>query len=187
MWHVTRIVAGSLGGRRISVPAGGTRPTAERVREAMFSAIGSRMDLAGARVLDCYAGSGALGIEALSRGAGYALFVESDRRAAAVLAGNLRALGLREAQVRTGSVQSLADGVPDEPFDLLVADPPYALPARDLRAVLAAFTGNGWLAGGALLVVERPARDGEPAWPDGVEQITTRRYGDTVVCYGRRP
>jgi len=190
MCCVTRIVAGSLGGRRIAVPARGTRPTSERVREAMFSAIDSRMDLTGARVLDCYAGSGALGIEALSRGAGYALFVESDRRAAAVLAENLGRLGVRGAAVRTSTVESFAAGragTAGEPFDLVVADPPYALPAGSLHSVLACLVSNGWLAHGALLAIERPARTGEPAWPDGVESLTTRRYGDTLVCYGRRP
>jgi 16S rRNA (guanine966-N2)-methyltransferase len=187
MWPVTRIVAGSLGGRRIAVPPRGTRPTSQRVREAMFSAICSRLDLDGARVLDCYAGSGALGIEALSRGAGYALFVESDRRAAAVLAANLGSLGLGEAAVRTCTVESLAANAADEqPFDLLVADPPYALPAQSLSAVLASLVHNGWLAHGALLAIERPARSAEPAWPAGVEPITTRHYGDTLVCYGRR-
>jgi 16S rRNA (guanine966-N2)-methyltransferase len=189
MWSVTRIVAGSLGGRRISVPARVTRPTSERVREAMFSAITARTDLAGARVLDCYAGSGALGIEALSRGAGYGLFVESDRRAAAVLAANLAALGLDDATatVRAVPVESMASGRPDAPYDLLVADPPYAVAGEDLTAVVASLVTHGWLAAGALLAVERPARAGELAWPDGVERITTRRYGDTIVCYGRRP
>jgi 16S rRNA (guanine966-N2)-methyltransferase len=191
MWPVTRIVAGSLGGRRIAVPQRGTRPTSERVREAMFSAISARLDLDGARVLDCYAGSGALGIEALSRGAAYALFVESDRRAAAVLGSNLDALGVRNATVRGSTVESLAAApaaaTGEEPFDLLVADPPYALPAPALATVLAALLHNGWLAGGALLAVERPVRSEPLAWPDGVEQITTRRYGDTLVCYGRRP
>jgi len=154
----------------------------------MFSAIASRIDLAGARVLDCYAGSGALGIEALSRGAAYALFVESDRRAAAVLASNLTALGVGAAAVRRATVESFAAVPADqEPFDLLVADPPYATTAEALTAVLAALAGNGWLADAALLAIERPVRSGELAWPDGVEQITTRRYGDTLVCYGRRP
>jgi len=189
MWSVTRIVAGSLGGRRIAVPPRGTRPTSERVREAMFSAITARMDLAGARVLDCYAGSGALGIEALSRGAAHALFVESDRRAAAVLAGNLAALGLRDAAaVRAAAVESFAAiEAAGQPYDLLVADPPYAVSGESLSAVLASLAGHGWLADGALLAIERPARAAELVWPDGVEQITTRRYGDTVVCYGRRP
>lgn len=187
MLAVTRIVAGSLGGRRLAVPARGTRPTSERVREAMFSAICARIDLAGSRVLDCYAGSGALGIEALSRGAGFATFVESDRRAATVLAENLAALGLPAAEVRSTTVEALAAGTPELAYDLLVADPPYALPARSLSAVLAALAAHGWLAAGALLAVERPARAGELDWPGDVETITTKRYGDTIVCYGRRP
>lgn len=155
----------------------------------MFSAISARMDLAGGRVLDCYAGTGALGIEALSRGAEYALFVESNRRAAAVLAGNLAVLGLRDAAaVRTSTVESLAAHPAEgEPYDLLVADPPYEVPGEALSAVLATLVGNGWLTGGALIVIERPARSGELRWPDNVAQVTTRRYGDTLVCYGRRP
>ena len=189
MLPVTRIVAGSLGGRRITVPSKGTRPTSERVREAMFSAISARMDLAGARVLDCYAGSGALGIEALSRGAAYGLFVESDRRAAAVLAGNLAALGLPDATaaVRTAAVESLSAERADAPYDLVVADPPYAVSGEAISAVVASLAAHGWLADGALLAVERPVRAGELIWPDGVGQLTTRRYGDTLVCYGRRP
>jgi 16S rRNA (guanine966-N2)-methyltransferase len=187
---VTRIVAGSLGGRRIAVPPGGTRPTAQRVREAMFSAIESRLNLADARVLDCYAGSGALGIEALSRGARYALFVESDRRNAVVLARNLRQLGLAPARaaVRTSTVETLAAHRSDEPYDLLLADPPYALSDAALSQVLAGLSGNGWITPGGLIVVERPARSGtKPTWPDGVEEIASKRYGDTAVCYGRQP
>jgi len=186
---VTRIVAGSLGGRRIAVPPKGTRPTSQRVREAMFSTICARMDLLGARVLDCYAGSGALGIEALSRGAAYGLFVESDRRAAAVLTANLAALGLAAsvAAVRAATVEAIAASSVDEPYHLLVADPPYAVSGQALATVLAALTAHGWLAPGALLAVERPARSGEQPWPDSVEHLTSRRYGDTIVCYGRRP
>jgi 16S rRNA (guanine966-N2)-methyltransferase len=187
---VTRVVAGSLGGRRIAVPPGGTRPTAERVREAMFSAIQSRLELAGARVLDCYAGSGALGIEALSRGAQYALFVESGRRTAAVLDRNLHLLGLApgRAQVRISAVEALARDRPDQPYDLLLADPPYALTHTQVSRVLADLAGNGWIAPGGLLVVERPARSAAAlTWPQGVDEITTRRYGDTAVCYGRQP
>ncbi|HEY0636544.1 MAG TPA: 16S rRNA (guanine(966)-N(2))-methyltransferase RsmD [Pseudonocardiaceae bacterium] len=184
---MTRIVAGSLGGRRITVPPRGTRPTSERVREAMFSAVEARMELAGARVLDCYAGSGALGIEAISRGAGHVLFVESSRTAAAVLSRNLRALGGGVGEVRATPVEALAALPAPAGYDLVLADPPYALADESLTGVLASLAGNGWLAAGALLVVERPARTAEPAWPAGVEPITTRRYGDTLVCYGRRP
>jgi 16S rRNA (guanine966-N2)-methyltransferase len=187
MAGVTRIVAGRLGGRRIVVPPRGTRPTSERVREAIFSAVAARIELPGARVLDLYAGSGALGIEALSRGAEHALFVESDRRAAAVLRRNLDELGLAGGEVRRASVRSVIDATADGGYDLVLADPPYALDDGDLSGVLSALAGNGWLAPGALLVIERGVRSREPDWPDGVEQITTRRYGDTLVCYGRRP
>lgn len=186
MWPVTRIVAGTLGGRRITVPPRGTRPTSERVREAVFSAVQSRTDLDGARVLDCYAGSGALGIEALSRGAGHVTFVESHRGAAAVLARNLDALGVRGTEVRTATVESVVALTAPAGYDLVLADPPYALTDESLEGVLASLAGNGWLADGALIVVERAARSAEVVWPAGVEPITTRRYGDTLVCYGRR-
>ena len=184
---MTRVVAGRVGGRRITVPPRGTRPTSERVREAIFSALAARMELDGARVLDLYAGSGALGIEALSRGARHALFVESDRRAAEVLRRNLDELGLAGGEVRPTAVAPAVAASPAQPYDLVLADPPYGLAAEQLREVLGSLVRNGWLASGALLAVERAARSGEPGWPDGVEPVTTRRYGDTLVCYGRRP
>lgn len=185
---MTRIVAGTAGGRRIAVPPRGTRPTAERVREAIFSAVTARIDLAGTRVLDLYAGSGALGIEALSRGAGHAVFVESDRAAAGVLRRNLANLGLTGAgQLRQQPVDAVLAGRPDAGYHLVLADPPYDLDAAALDRALAALAGNGWLAPGALVVVERAAGSAEPGWPEGVESVTARRYGDTVVCYGRRP
>jgi 16S rRNA (guanine966-N2)-methyltransferase len=184
---VTRVVAGRVGGRRIAVPPRGTRPTSERVREAIFSAVEARTELERARVLDLYAGSGALGIEALSRGAAHALFVESDRRAATVLRRNLDELGLAGGEVRAAGVMSvLAEPVADA-YDLVFADPPYAMADSELNGVLESLARHGWLAAGALVVVERGLRTGEPDWPRGVEQITTRRYGDTLVCYGRRP
>lgn len=184
---MTRIVAGRVGGRRITVPPRGTRPTSERVREAIFSAVEARLNLDGARVLDLYAGSGALGIEALSRGAGHALFVESDQRAAAVLRRNLDELGLPGGQVLPVSVTSALAEPPTRAYDLVLADPPYAMDEAQLRAVVGTLARNGWLAAGALLVVERAARSGGLEWPEPVELITTRRYGDTLVCYGRRP
>jgi 16S rRNA (guanine966-N2)-methyltransferase len=184
---VTRVVSGRVGGRRIAVPPRGTRPTSERVREAIFSAVEARIALDRARALDLYAGSGALGIEALSRGATHALFVESDRRAAAVLRRNLGELGLAGAEVRVASVRSVLAEPAVDAYDLVFADPPYAMPGGELNGVLDSLTRNGWLAAGALVVVERGLRAGEPDWPQDVEQITTRRYGDTLVCYGRRP
>lgn len=184
---MTRVVAGRVGGRRLAVPPRGTRPTSQRVREAIFSTVAARMDLEGARVLDLYAGSGALGIEALSRGAAHALFVESDRRAAAVLRRNLDELGLDGGQVRAAKVTAVLSQPPDDGYELVLADPPYAMVDDELGEVLESLLRNGWLAAGALVAVERGARTGELGWPAGVEQITTRRYGDTFVCYGRRP
>ncbi len=184
---MTRIVAGLAGGRRIAVPPHGTRPTSDRVREAVFSALEARMDLDGARVLDLYAGSGALGLEALSRGAARARFVESDRRAADVLRRNVADLALPGAEVTAAPVATVLAAPPDAPYDLVLADPPYALPDGDLAAVLAALTAGGWLAPSALLVVERSARNATPTWPEGVSPLTERRYGDTRMHYGFAP
>src|SRR5690606_32710194 len=134
---MTRIVAGRAGGRRLRVPARGTRPTSERIRAALFNALEAAGEVAGARVLDLYAGSGALGLEALSRGAADAVFVESDRRAVEVLRANVRALGLG-GSVRHGTVRQVLEAAAAEPFDLVVADPPYGTPDVELRAVLTA-------------------------------------------------
>ncbi|HZA18125.1 MAG TPA: 16S rRNA (guanine(966)-N(2))-methyltransferase RsmD [Pseudonocardiaceae bacterium] len=184
---MTRIVAGVAGGRQLAVPPHGTRPTSDRVREAMFSALQARRDLNGTRVIDLYAGSGALGLEALSRGAVHVRFVESDRRAAAVLRRNVEAVGLPGVQVTTGPVQAVLSGDPGEPYDVVFADPPYALDETALAGVLSALASGGWLARSALLVVERPAKALEPTWPEGVVALTQRRYGDTAVYYGCAP
>ncbi|MGB7797491.1 MAG: 16S rRNA (guanine(966)-N(2))-methyltransferase RsmD [Pseudonocardiaceae bacterium] len=181
---MVRIVAGVAGGRRLAVPPRGTRPTSDRVREAMFSALAARLDLEGARVLDLYAGSGALGLEALSRGAAYVQFVESDPRAAAVLRRNVDELGLAGTQVSTADVVAVLRRKPEQAYDLVLADPPYALDDFTLRDVLSALASGGWLAQAALVVVERSAKALEPIWPDGVSALTHRRYGDTAVYYG---
>lgn len=178
---VTRIVAGSVGGRRIEVPPRGTRPTSERVREAVFSALDSAIELPGARVLDLYGGSGALGLEALSRGAAHATFVESDRRAAAVLRRNAAALGFRDVHVAQAKAETLLSSPPDQPFDVVLGDPPYDLSGELLHRVLAALVDNGWTAPGSLVVVERAVRSGEPDWPPGLRALRTKRYGDTAV------
>ena len=188
---MVRIVAGTAGGRRLAVPPHGTRPTSDRVREAVFSAVEARRDLEGVRVLDLYAGSGALGLEALSRGAAHVRFVESDRRAAAVLRRNVEALGLggpggSAVEVSVTDVPVLLHGGADQPYDVVLADPPYALDDGAVSAVLSALTSGGWLAPAALIVVERAARALPPAWPDGVFELMNRRYGDTAVYYGCR-
>ncbi len=147
----------------------------------MFSALESIVDLDGAHVLDLYAGSGALGLEALSRGASAAVFVENDRKALDVLRRNVSTVGLPGVDVLPGAVESVLAGDATEPFDVVLADPPYAVGEADLGVVLDRLAGNGWLAGHGVLVLERAARDGEPDLPNGLTMIRTRRYGDTAT------
>ncbi|GAA3575186.1 16S rRNA (guanine(966)-N(2))-methyltransferase RsmD [Amycolatopsis ultiminotia] len=175
-------MAGTAGGRRLKVPPKGTRPTSERVREALFNALEVAGELDGARVLDLYAGSGALGLEALSRGAADAWFVEADRRAVDVLRGNVTDLRLG-GTVRAGQVETVVAGPASATFDLLLADPPYAVDAAALGAVLTALDSGGWLTDGALAVVERAARDGAPEWPEAFVPTRDKRYGDTALYW----
>ncbi|OLF08407.1 16S rRNA (guanine(966)-N(2))-methyltransferase RsmD [Actinophytocola xinjiangensis] len=176
---MTRIVAGTAGGRQLAVPRRGTRPTSDRVREALFSAVEAALDLDGARVLDLYAGTGALGLEALSRGAAHATLVESDGGALAVLRRNVAALGLAGAVVRPGKVATVLATPPDQPYDLVFADPPYALPAGALSADLTALVA--WTRPGTAVVVERAKRSPEFTWPPEYEPGRVRHYGDTSL------
>ncbi|TDV39813.1 16S rRNA (guanine(966)-N(2))-methyltransferase RsmD [Actinophytocola oryzae] len=179
---MTRIVAGIAGGRRLAVPAKGTRPTSDRVREALFSAVQSAVDLDGARVLDLYAGTGALGLEALSRGAESTLFVESASGALSVLRKNVAAVGL-PGEVRAGKVAGvLAAGTPT-PFDLVLADPPYVV--EDLGLELRLLVSEGWLAPGALVIVERSRRAADLAWPEPLAPLKVRHYGETSLHWAR--
>jgi 16S rRNA (guanine966-N2)-methyltransferase len=180
---VLRIVGGVAKGRRIAVPPAGTRPTADRAREAMFSTLATLDAVAGARVLDLYAGSGAVGLEALSRGASHALLVESDRKVLSVLRSNVATLGVPGAQVAAGSVATVLAVPPSAPYDLLFADPPYALAAGDLQAVLEA--ARAWLSPDAVVVIERSARDPAWQWPDGFEPLFSRRYGEATLWYAQ--
>jgi 16S rRNA (guanine966-N2)-methyltransferase len=185
---VTRIIAGTAGGRRLSVPAGrDTRPTSDRAREGLFGTIlAIRGPLDGARVLDLYAGSGAVGLEALSRGAADGLLVESDARAARVIRGNIEALRLPGARLLADRVERvLARGPGDHPpRDLVFADPPYAAPDAEVQRVLGALRGRGWLAPGALVVVERATRSGTLTWPAGYTPERSRDYGEATLWYG---
>jgi 16S rRNA (guanine966-N2)-methyltransferase len=174
-------VAGAAGGRRLAVPPRGTRPTSERVREALFSALEASVDLDGARVLDLYAGSGALGLEALSRGAGTVSMVERDRNAVIVLRRNVTTVGLPGADVLPGAVTTVLGRGCDKPYDLVLADPPYAVDTAELTEMLVALAEHGWVAPGSLVVVERAGRDGAPDWPEGYEPGRSRRYGDTEL------
>ncbi|MFE3541408.1 16S rRNA (guanine(966)-N(2))-methyltransferase RsmD [Nocardia sp. NPDC059177] len=178
---MTRIVAGTAGGRRLKVPPAGTRPTSDRVREALFSAIDARLDLDGARVLDLYAGSGALGLEALSRGAAHALLVESDRKAAAVLRANIAELGLPGAELRLAPVATVLAHPAPADYDVVLADPPYDVSTADVTTDLAALAANGWLAPEALVIVERSIRSPEIVWPAGYAPLKTRKYGETRI------
>ena len=176
---VTRIIGGVAGGRRIGVPPRGTRPTTDRVREALFNIVTARLDLTGLSVLDLYAGSGALGLEALSRGASSALFVESDRRAATVLERNIATLGLAGATLRRGLVAPVLAAGALAPVDLVLADPPYEVEAAEVHAVLAALTTHGWACEGTLAIVERAAVGAPLSWPPDWQPWQHRIYGDT--------
>ena len=184
---VTRIIAGLAGGRRIRTPPGsGTRPTSDRVREALFSRL-EHLDVVNrANVLDLYAGSGALGLEAASRGAASVLLVESDRAAAAVVRKNIAELNLAGVNVRADTVERTLLSGPasgEAPCDLVLADPPYDVSEEALAAVLTLLVTHGWLSADALVVVERSARSPEPLWPAGLDGAGERRYGDTKMWF----
>ncbi|WP_084105335.1 16S rRNA (guanine(966)-N(2))-methyltransferase RsmD [Demequina sp. NBRC 110056] len=181
---MTRIIAGDLGGRRIAVPPRGTRPTTDRVREALFSRLDHEDALRGARVVDVYAGSGALGLEALSRGAEHATFVESASAAARVLQGNIRDLGLgpRARLVREKALSGL--GRATKVWDLAFLDPPYDIARDDLAAVLEALAPR--LASGAPVVLEWSSRAGDAPWPADIEAVRSKDYGETRLHWAER-
>lgn len=163
------------------MPARGTRPTTDRVRESLFNVLDARFDLDGAAVLDLFAGSGALGLEALSRGADSALFVESDRKAAAVIRDNVAALGIRGATVRCAPAATVLAARAVHPVDLVFADPPYDVPVAEVERLVAALTAGGWVEPGTVVVIERAASGPSVSWPSGWEPWPQRRYGDTRV------
>lgn len=183
---MTRIVAGTWRGRRLVVPRSGVRPTSDRVREAVFNWLDHR--LTGwdtTQVLDLYAGSGALGLESVSRGAVGAVLVERDRGALAAIRSNIDSLSAGDQVViRPGAVLKVASGFPVV-CDVVFADPPYDVPTSQIAAVLDAFVSGGWSATDALFVVETDVRAGSP-WPTGIDALERRPYGDTAVWYGRR-
>jgi 16S rRNA (guanine966-N2)-methyltransferase len=181
-----RIVAGRAKGRRLTPPAAGTRPTSDRAREAMFNSLAALLDLDGTRVLDLFAGTGAVGLEALSRGADEAVFVESDRAATDVLRHNAEAVGLPGARILRSPVATFLDVPADGPYEFVFADPPYELPDEQVAAMLARLGDGGWLAEEAVVVVERSARGAAPAWPECITPGREKRYGAGVLWYGRR-
>ncbi|MEU3461851.1 16S rRNA (guanine(966)-N(2))-methyltransferase RsmD [Streptomyces sp. NPDC006733] len=185
---MTRVIAGVAGGRRLAVPPGdGTRPTSDRAKEGMFSTWESlRGTLDGARVLDLYGGSGAIGLEALSRGAEHVLLVEADPAAVRTIRENVRMIGLPGAEVRAGRAEQVVAGPPPAtPFDMAFLDPPYDLGHDEVREILLTLRMQGWLDDDAIVTVERRTRGGVSPWPDGFEAVRARRYGEATLWYGR--
>ncbi len=179
---MTRIVAGDAGGRKLVVPKGDlTRPTSDRVREALFSALDARGLLPGAQVLDLYCGSGALGLEAASRGAASVVMVDASRQAVEAARQNVSSLGFPRVAVVLSSVQRYLANRAPTPSSLVFADPPYATGADEVGEGLRALTQRGWLQAGAVVLVERSARSIEPRWPAGLVRQAIRRYGETAV------
>src|SRR5580704_10389931 len=214
---MARVIAGEAGGRRLAVPDGrDTRPTSDRAREGLFATISSIVGpLTGTRVLDLYAGSGAVGLEALSRGAEHVLLVEHGGRAARVIRQNIEAIGLPGAAVIADRVERVLargpapaggqdgtapaggqdgpapaggqDGPAAGRYDVVFADPPYALADAGVTQVLLLLAEQGWLAPGALVIVERATRSGPVSWPDGFVLDRARRYGEATFWYGLVP
>jgi 16S rRNA (guanine966-N2)-methyltransferase len=214
---VARVIAGEAGGRRLAVPDGrDTRPTSDRAREGLFATISSIVGpLAGARVLDLYAGSGAVGLEALSRGAEHVMLVEHRASAARVIRQNIEAIGLPGAVVAADRVERVLargparaggqdgparaggqdgtaraegqDGPAQHRYDVVFADPPYALPGAEVTRMLTALAERDWLAPGALVIVERATRSVPLSWPDGFVPDRARRYGEATFWYGHLP
>ncbi len=181
-----RITGGTLRSRQLRAPRGqATRPTSDRVREALFAILGSAGALAGARVLDLYAGTGALAFEALSRGAAHATLVESSRDALVVLRANVAGLGLQDqTRIVAGDVRAHVSSLARQgPFDLVLADPPWEQVDEGApQAVLAALAQSGGLADDAIVVLEHAARTASPQI-DALVQTGTRRYGDTALAF----
>lgn len=150
----------------------------------MFGTLAGLTDLAGAAFLDLYAGTGAVGLEALSRGAARVVLVESDPAAAQVISGNIKAVDAAGAHLVRSRVEHFLRGRPED-FDVIFADPPYDGTDADLHAAIEAVVPT-WTAPAAVIVVERPTRGGEWVWPAGVQPVKARRYGDSTLWYGRR-
>ena len=183
-----RIISGEWRGRKLAEPSGRavTRPTTDRVREACASMVESALDagIEGARVLDAFAGSGALGIEMLSRGAAWATFFDVDRQAAALVGRNLEQVRCERSRYRVvlGDVGPAAarGRVPGGPFDLVLLDPPYADGAVPVEALLSGLRAHGLLVAGAVALHEHAAADAG-ARPEGFEVVREKRYGITAV------
>jgi len=188
---MTRIISGFAGSLSLTVPSAGTRPTSDRVREAIFSSLESHDEIDGARVLDLYAGSGSLGLEAASRGAASVTLVENGKQAASACRKNA---ALVQKNAPRGSRLSIeVAGSPVQPYlagsagtwDVVFIDPPYDLGDTELAQNLAALAER--LSPDAVVVIERSSRSPEPAWPAGLELQKRKNYGDTTLWWAGPP
>lgn len=184
---MTRIVAGTAGGRTLEVPAKGTRPTSDRVREALFSRLEHFGVITGARVLDLFAGSGALGLEAASRGAAHVTLVERAKPAAQICRANIESLGLRGTHVITDRAEHFVATPPAQPWDLVLIDPPYDIDEMLLANILMALEHPHALSEGAVVVVERSRRSPEPNWARTWDLLARKDYGDTSLWFAGPP
>ena len=186
---MTRIIGGAARGRRLRTPAGtSTRPTADRVREALFSALESELGtMSGLRVLDLFAGSGAVGLEARSRGASSVVLVEADRPTAAVIRANAEDLAFDQVEVVMSKAERWVESAAASPlrFDVVYVDPPYAMSSEQVAGLLERLSATGRLADDALVVVERSRRGQAWEWPPALEGVRDKRYGETMLFYGR--
>jgi 16S rRNA (guanine966-N2)-methyltransferase len=186
---MTRIIGGHAGSLSLVTPGRETRPTSDRVREAWFSKLDAHQALEGATVLDLYAGSGALGLEAASRGATRVTFVDKHPGAIRALTTNVSALSrvlphAPELSVVSHQVGTFLQRTPPHGCDLVFIDPPYELSSEDVDAVLTAVVR--WLAPDAWVMLERSSRSTPPLWPEGLEALDTKVYGETVVYFAKK-
>ena len=182
---MTRIIAGDLKGRALKVPTSVTRPTSSRVREALFSSITHQVgDYSALNVLDLFAGSGALGFEALSRGAHRVTFIESDRKACECIGNNAEQLNVQTASIIQADVVHTVASTASALFDLVFIDPPYALSDDEMHGVLEHLATNAWLSNDALVIVERSGKS-IVDWPNFFTPLNNKTYGDTSIWYGQ--
>ena len=183
---MTRIIGGDFRGRSIKVPDAETRPTSSRVREAIFSSVEHAVSgLDDLRVLDLFSGSGAFGIESISRGATEAVLIEKDLRAADTLHSNVANFGIKNARVVIADVfTEVSQKSGRGSFDVVFIDPPYSFEDGQVNALIRQLAENDWLNEYALIVVERGSRS-QVVWPESVEELRKKVYGDTTIWYGQ--
>ncbi len=185
-----RVISGRFKGVALTTPKQGTRPTTDRTKEAIFSHLDSWGVLDDARVLDLFAGTGALGIEALSRGARELTAVEASRPAAALIGKTVAQLKRNRswapdmrAQVLVRKAEMLAGGTANAPYDVVFIDPPYAFETEDCNRLLTDLAAHGWVDERSVIMLERSARSSDPAAPSGWEITQSKTYGETAVFY----